>query len=193
MIERTLSTPEAAQLLGISEASLKAWIKLGAPHDKAPLGSRRHAYRWNPSEVRDWARSLGLGRGHGGDRTGVTVRQRLRAGLKKEASDSGQGLALNSTAPELDAIADERSVAKLRKDLALAERAEVELDAMRARLLDAGEVRIGIRARQDHARRILLEEGDLAALAEALVGRDQAGVESTMQAWVHERLTQLAS
>jgi len=90
-----------------------------------------------------------------------------------------------------DDLRKQRLRAQIRKDIAQAERYEMELQIRRGELLDREDVEQGRLDRVAFARAVLL--GGPARLAPDLVGLGVEEIEQQLSAWIDEALKELAS
>lgn len=159
-----------------SQPTVSSWVKAGCPHTKEPReGGGRPQTLFDLDEVAQWVKKTrrNISPTGGGDHSSFAYRQGLESPDKTAVAD-------------LD-IAQQR--AKLRKDLAAAEKAELELDKLKGLLLDSAEVKMGQLARIARARAVLL--GGPAVLAQETKG-DPEHDETILAEWVHRSLLALA-
>ena len=153
----------------VKRPAISAWIEAGLPHERIGPGTRGEL-RFDLEEVAAWVKTTG---------------RAARRGRGKKAGLTGQQ---NAT---LTTIEIEHAEAKLRKDLAAAEKAEMELDRLHDRLLDADEVKQGHLDRIARAKAVLL--GAPASLSPDLVGLEQIEIEARLSDWICLALAELAS
>ena len=185
---RTVTTKEVMEHFDVKAHTISGWINNGAPHTRIGAG-KRGELRFDLAELSQWVRTAGRkfrrGRGKKGPGSGGD-RHSLRAKLER------QGINPNSEAG-LGALEIERqhAEAKLRKDLAAAEKAEMELERLRGQLLDAEDVKQGHLDRIARARAVLM--GGPASLAPDLEMQTAEVIESRLRDWVFQSLHELAS
>lgn len=173
---RAATSKDVQARFDCSQPTVSSWVKAGCPHDKAPReGGGRPITLFDLDEVAQWVKKTrrNISPTGGGDHSSFAYRQ-------------GFDDADRTPVQELD-IAQQR--AKLRKDLAAAEKAELELDKIKGLLLDAEEVKMGQLARIARARAVLL--GGPATLAQSTTG-DPEQDEPLLAEWVHRSLTALS-
>lgn len=174
--ERTATSRDLMDRFQVTRPTITSWIEAGCPHEREGEGSRA-PLRFDLDEVVQWVKTTGRTMRRGGDRRSLSFRS---------GSDNQNGT--NGTINQIEL---EHAEAKLRKDLAAAEKAEMELDRLRDKLLDADEVKMGHLDRIARARAVLL--GGPSSLAPDLVGLDQPAIEARLKDWVCLSLAELAS
>lgn len=169
---RKTSLKVVADHFSVTKATIGNWIRAGCPHDR-PGGTPKSPPKFDLDEVSVWVKKTGRRVRHGGDSRSLAKRLNLDPGSEGES------------------LTIEQAKAKLRKDLAAAEKAEMELERLRGELLDAEEVKQGQLDRIARARAVLL--GGPASLAPDLEGLAQDEIEERLRDWVHQSLMELAS
>ena len=171
--KRTATTRDLMKKYGVTRPAISGWIEAGLPHDRLGEGTRGEL-RFDLEETAGWVRSTGRAMKRG-------RRSNLQRKLDQNPAASG----------DVARIELEHAEAKLRKDLAAAEKAEMELDTLRGKLLDAEEVKQGHLDRIARARAVFL--GGPASLGPDLVGKDLPEIEAVLRDWVYQGLTELAT
>ena len=176
MPDRTASSKAVMARFDCSQSTVSSWIRAGCPHtkEKRESGGRPRTL-FDLDEVAQWVKKerRNISPTGGGDHSSFAYRQGLDNPDKTAIAD-------------LD-VAQQR--AKLRKDLAAAEKAELELDKLKGMLLDAEDVKLGQLARIARARAVLL--GGPAVLSQNTLGDPEAD-EKLLAEWVHRALLALS-
>lgn len=158
----------------VSESAVRKWLREGVPCQKGP--KKNSPLMFSLDEVSAWIKATGRNLRNGGDRRSPTFKLKRGPGRpRKEVSD----------------IEIEHAEVKLRKDLAMAEKAELELEVRKGELLEAAEVKQGHLDRIARARAVLL--GGPSTLASDLVGLEVPEIEARLQEWVYQSLNELAT
>jgi len=145
----------------ISKRTVKRWIAAGLPHSLVD-GRRRYSFE----EVRAWMDENG--------RTGE--RGRIEGSLNYEGTLSGD-------------VKEDLLRAKLRKEIAQANRYELDVQQRRGELLERSEVEKGRIQRIAHAKATLMSTSTLAA---DLEGCNLEQRERKIEAWVEAALKELS-
>lgn len=162
--DRTSSTADVMERFGVTQPTVSNWTRGGCPHSRDGEG-RRAPLLFDLDEVSRW------------------VKKERRTVVKASQSD-------DSGTSELDLLEVQHARAKYRKDLAAAERSELELDKARGKLVDTEEVKQGQLDRIARARAVLL--GIPSSLAPDLVGEDLVEIERTLTDAIYGALTELS-
>ena len=192
----SLPLQQAAKALGVSRNTLGRWIAVGCPHE---VQGRRKMV--NVAEARRWKDLVG-GRQRGGDHPlPLTKAEGLRAAARVQDSEPAprkartRKAATTSPPDDLEDLAPEelREVltrAKVRKEIAQANKHELDVEVRRGDLLSKEEVERGRLERVAYARAVLL--GGPSMLAPDLVSLDVESCEDRLREWVHRVLRELA-
>lgn len=176
---------EEAQLLKrlhVTSACLARWRKLGCPVFVLGRGSRYYV----EDEVRAWMREMRLdGDYPGADTAGKEHRERLLAGFQAELEEA-----------EGDVMAERRVIkkhleqARLKKELALAQKHEIELRRREGELLEREEVE------RSRLERVLACKANLLALpgklAPRLAGRTTVDIHTELELEIRTVLEEFA-
>lgn len=158
---------ECAQELGISIRTLTNWVsKHGCPRNSD--GS------YDIDEVRQWADTMKHKLGRRGRAHGDV---RAPGGYSVDAE-------------EVEDVREELLLAKLRKELAQAEKHELDVQERRKLLISAQEAAEHLQDCISRAKSVLL--GGPATLAPDLVGLEVRDIQETLEAWVYTSLKELS-
>ena len=179
--DHTSTSKEVQDRFGCSAGTVSNWIKAGCPHTKTPraTGGKPRTF-FNLDEMALWVKQkrLNLSATGGGD----TRSAAFRAGADTNSQDGRR--------KRIESIDVAREEAKLRKELAAAETAELNLEKMKAQLHSTDECKLQTMAKIARARAVLL--GGPAVLSQDTVG-DPEQDEALMAEWVHRALTELST
>lgn len=169
-----VSTAELTRIIGVTQPTLGRWAKAGCPCIK--VGRGRH---WSEEAVRAWMAGVGRTGQRGGDmslREGRGTDHRVA-----ECSTSG------GSAGDLR---EQKLRAQIRKEIAQANKHELDVAKRRGQLLEREEVERQRVERVAHARAVLI--GGPSNLAPDLVDLDAEQIERRLREWVHRALRELA-
>ena len=167
--ERTLKAAELTAEFGLAAATAKRWVKAGCPSTNLGKGPG-NGHRFNLEEVRAWVRETGRRLSHGG-------------------SNQQDGTAADAPSASGD-IREQLLDAKLRKELAMAARWELDVRVRRQELMPRDEAERRWVECCSYARARLM--GGPSALAPDLVGEDSESIEQHLTQWVMAALADLA-
>jgi hypothetical protein len=177
-VARTASTKDVMERFGLTKTQVASLVKQGMPHDTKPRpGGGRPNNLYNLEEVSLWVKRRRKELKHGGDRRS--------AGFKH-----GNGESNKKASDTLAEIEIEHARAKLRKDLAAAEKNELLVEQLKDSLISREDVQLEMLAKIARARAVLL--GGPSVLAQDTTG-DQEHDEELLSEWVHRSLTELAT
>jgi len=171
---REATSKDVQARFDVQPPAVSRWVKAGCPHDKI-----KNRTFFNLDEVAAWVKVHRKNLGEvGGDRRSLSYRMEKGTRSEKEKLTAAQDIEMA------------QARAKLRKDLAAAETAELKLEHMKGQLLSKEEVEQATLSKIARARAVLL--GGPSVLAQDTTG-DQAHDESLLKEWVHRALTELAT
>ena len=151
------------------------WANQGCPHDKRPRPSGGRPQTWfDLDEVGLWVKNKRRTISVGGDTRSYAARNGI------------DGRRKDSAVADLDRAREE---AKLRKELAAAEKAELELEKMKGELISTADVNSRDLAKIARARAVLL--GGPSVLAQDTIGDPEAD-EALIKGWVYRALDELS-
>lgn len=171
----SVSLKAAAKHFKVSTETVRNWMKdRGMPFYK---GEDRNDRVWiSITEMSQWVRDMKREIKHGGDRRSPAAIARRTGG--------------EAAAQHLTTIEAQHAEAKLRKDLAAAQKAEIELARLEEKLLDAEDVKRGQLERIAHARAVLM--GIPASVAPDLVDLQAPEIEAMLRDQIHLALMALS-
>lgn len=163
-IERTASTADVMARFDVTQPTVSNWTRDGCPHSRDGEG-KRAPFLFDLDEVSRW------------------VKRERRSIVKASRDDSAES-------SEIATLELTHARAKCRKDLAAAEKAELELDKARGKLVDVEEVKQGQLDRIARARAVLL--GIPSSLAPDLAGESVEDIERCLSDAIHNALMELS-
>ena len=183
---KRVSTKKIAAIAGVSGPTIRSWRLKGLPHERDSRGR----LWFDPVAVREWLEEHGRGSKPGTPGLGLRIR--------REQADKRNGVKSLRDAPGLKAApaptpvvtAEDLAAARLRKELALAEKHEIQIAKLKAELLDAGDVE------RDRVRRVQVVKARLLQLpmtaAPLCAGRDEAEIQRIIEVEVRQLLEDFA-
>ena len=172
MAERRIRPNKMAEAAGVTVSTLLKWRKLGLPFEK----DERKRVWYDPEAVSEWLEENGR-TGRPGRPSLVQTMKREKYARKLAGIPEPEPIPKLTPPPEVTAEVTtmDLAAAKLRKELALAEKHELAVARVKGELLDAEEVE------RDRVRRVSVIKArllQLAATAASLcAGRDEADIE----------------
>ena len=157
----------------VSRPTVSSWVKAGCPHDKI-----KNRTFFNLKEVSLWVKQerRALSDTGGGDHR--SLKSKLGGLSEKDKLVAATDIELA------------QARAKLRKDLAAAEKAELDLEERKGQLISREEMQLQVLAKIARARAVLL--GGPGVLSQDTTG-DQEHDEELLSDWVHRALTELST
>ena len=162
---RTSTAADVMKRYGCTQPTVSNWAKDGCPHSRANSGGRSPLL-FDMDEVAAWVK-------------------KTRRKIKKLSRNDDDGE--DSQREHIDLM---HARAKYRKDLAAAEKAELELERLHGRLISAEDVKQGQLDRIARARAVLC--GISASIAPDLVGLDEPEIEQMVKNAIYAALTELS-
>lgn len=147
--DRTATAGDVQERFRVTQQTVSQWVKAGCPHSRKGSGLRAPLV-FDLEEVSRWVKQTGRTLRRGGDRKSLLFKLRGERGAAPDGEPAAEEVS-NLTSIELA-----HAEAKLRKDVAAAELAELELERRKGLLLDAEEVKQGQLARIARAKAILM-------------------------------------
>lgn len=123
-MKREQRVTDVAQALGVTRATVYAWAKRGAPHDKAADGSMR----FDAEELREWQRRNGL--------AGQAGRPPIEDQLAREAARESAGAGID----DVEGVRKKTAAAKLAQLVAMAKLRQMEVEERKGELVARTEV-----------------------------------------------------
>lgn len=164
---KKLTSAQVCKELGINERTLRDWCN----NHGCPRHGKTHKYRYDPDEIRQW------------------MDEQRRTGHRGRVAGELQGP--GGVSLEVEDVRQELLHAKLRKELAVAAKHELDVQKKRGEVLDAAEVERQNLDKIARVKAVLL--GGPATLAVDLEGLDVEGRENAIRTWVESALKELAS
>lgn len=179
---KRVSTKKIADITGVSSPTIRSWRLKGLPHERDSRGR----LWFDPVAVREWLEDHGRGSRPGAPSLGLRIRREQASNGIKSVRDA-PGL---KAAPQPVVTAEELAAAKLRKELALAEKHEIQIAKLKSELLDADDVE------RERVRRIEVVKARLLQLpmtaAPLCAGREAEDIERILEEEVRQLLEDFA-
>ena len=172
MTERRVRPNKMAEAAGVTVSTLLKWRKLGLPFEK---DARKRVW-YDPEAVSEWLEENGR-TGRPGRPSLVQTMKREKYARKLAGEPEPEPLPRLTPSPDVvtEATTMDLAAAKLRKELALAEKHELAVARVKGELLDADEVE------RDRVRRVSVIKARLLQLAATAAplcaGRDEGEIE----------------
>ena len=176
MAERRIRPNKMAEAAGVTVSTLLKWRRLGMPFEK----DERKRVWFDPAAVAEWLEENGR-TGRPGRPSLVQTMKRERHARKMAGEPEPEPIPKLTPAPEptVEVTTMDLAAAKLRKELALAEKHELAVAKIKGELLDADEVE------RDRVRRVSVVKARLLQLAATVAplcaGRDVAEIEHILE------------